>query len=223
MERGSNRQTHLFRSIGVMARHVGRVSWVIGGGPRRTEVAPPTSSRRWSQRALNRVVILLRKGNASGGKDPDFWYAFEGAEDRWLVMSLTTPDKIRPLQRKLYLKAKAEPNFRFYLLYDKVYRADILRHAYDLARAKRGALGVDGVDFAAIEAAGVENWLHGIETNLRTKTYQPQPVRRVAVPRSGAIAGLAVAAHGRRLYLGATHAHLINNRFQQTIHGGVAR
>ena len=54
-------------------------------------------------------------------------------------MSLTTPDKIRTLQRKLYLKVKAEPDFRFYLLYDKVYRADILRHAYDLARATRGA------------------------------------------------------------------------------------
>ena len=69
-------------------------------------------------------------------------------------MSLTTPDHIRTLQRKLYLKAKAEPDFRFYLLYDKVYREDILRHAYDLVRANRGAPGVDGVDFAAIEAAG---------------------------------------------------------------------
>src|ERR1700712_4479235 len=100
-------------------------------------------------------------------------------------MSLTTPDKIRTLQRKLYLKAKAEPNFRFYLLYDKVYRADILRHAYDLARANRGAPGVDGVDFAAIEAAGLEDWLDGIETELRTKTYQPQPVRRVMIPKPG--------------------------------------
>src|SRR4051812_50133204 len=103
-------------------------------------------------------------------------------------MSLTTPDKIRTLQRKLYLKAKAEPDFRFYLLYDKVYRADILRHAYDLARANRGAPGVDGVDFAAIETAGLEDWLAGIETDLRTKTYRPQPVRRgiIPPPRGGA-------------------------------------
>jgi RNA-directed DNA polymerase len=100
-------------------------------------------------------------------------------------MSLTTPDKTRTLQKKLYLKAKAEPNFRFYLLYDKIYRADILRHAYDLARANRGAPGVDGVDFAAIESAGLEDWLIGVETELRTKTYQPQPVRRVMIPKPG--------------------------------------
>src|SRR6201996_3782006 len=100
-------------------------------------------------------------------------------------MSLTTPDKIRTLQRKLYLKAKAEPNFRFYLLYDKVHRADILRHAYDLVRANKGAPGVDGMTCAAIEAAGLENWLVGIETELRTKTYQPQPVRRVMIPKPG--------------------------------------
>jgi RNA-directed DNA polymerase len=71
-------------------------------------------------------------------------------------MSLETPDKIRTLQRKLYLKAKAEPSFRFYLLYDKIYRADILRHAYDLVRANKGAPGVDGVSCAAIEATGPE-------------------------------------------------------------------
>src|SRR4249919_103929 len=69
-------------------------------------------------------------------------------------MSLQTPDSIRRLQRKLYLKTKAEPDFRFYLLYDKIYREDILRHAYDLARANAGAPGVDGVSFAMIEAVG---------------------------------------------------------------------
>ena len=87
-----------------------------------------------------------------------------------MAMSLTTPDNIRTLQRKLYLKAKAEPGYRFYLLYDKIYRADILRHAYDLVRANKGAPGVDGVSCAMIEAAGLESWLAGIETELRTKT-----------------------------------------------------
>src|SRR5262247_2398489 len=64
-------------------------------------------------------------------------------------MSLTTPEKIRTLQRKLYRKAKAEPTFRFYLLYDKIHREDILRHAYALTRFNAGAAGVDGMSFAA--------------------------------------------------------------------------
>ena len=67
-------------------------------------------------------------------------------------MSLTTPEKIETLQRKLYAKAKVEPGYRFYRLYDKVYRADILAHAYALAKANKGAAGVDGVGFETIEA-----------------------------------------------------------------------
>jgi RNA-directed DNA polymerase len=100
-------------------------------------------------------------------------------------MSLTTPDNIRTLQRKLYLKAKAEPDYRFYLLYDKIYRPDILLHAYDLVRANKGAPGVDGVTCASIEAEGREEWLAGIATELRTKTYRPHPVRRVMIPKPG--------------------------------------
>src|SRR5919199_6506060 len=92
-------------------------------------------------------------------------------------MSLTTPDKIRTLQRKLYLKAKAEPDFRFYLLYDKIHREHILRHAYDLMRSNKGAPGVDGVSFAMIEAAGREEWLSGIRKGPLAKTDRPQPGR----------------------------------------------
>jgi RNA-directed DNA polymerase len=99
-------------------------------------------------------------------------------------MSLTTPEKIRSLQRKLYVKAKAEPAFRFYLLYDKIYRDDILLHAYRLARANAGAPGVDGMTFDKIEARGLEAWLAGLREELVTKTYRPDPVRRVMIPKA---------------------------------------
>ncbi len=100
-------------------------------------------------------------------------------------MSLATPEQIRRLQRKLYRKAKAEPGFRFYLLYDKVCREDILHHAYRLARSNKGAPGVDGQTFEAVEALGLEGWLSGIRDDLRAKTYRPQPVRRAMVPKPG--------------------------------------
>ena len=100
-------------------------------------------------------------------------------------MSLATPEKLRRLQEALYTKAKQEPAYRFYLLYDKVARADILAHAYALSKQKGGAPGVDGVTFADIEAAGVEPWLAAVQEALRTETYRPQPVRRVLIPKPG--------------------------------------
>jgi RNA-directed DNA polymerase len=100
-----------------------------------------------------------------------------------LAMSLTTPDKIRTFQRKLYCKAKAEPAFRFYVLYDKICREDILHHAYRLARANAGAPGVDEVTFAQIEERGLEAWLAGFREELVSKTYRPDPVRRVMIPK----------------------------------------
>lgn len=100
-------------------------------------------------------------------------------------MSLQTPEKIRRLQRKLYVKAKREPAYRFYLLYDKVWRADLLEHAYRLCRSNGGAAGVDGQTFADIEAAegGAEAWLRTLAAELREERYRPQAVRRVMIPK----------------------------------------
>ena len=102
-----------------------------------------------------------------------------------MAMSLQTPEKIRTLQKKLYLKAKEEPGYRFYLLYDKIYREDILAHAYELVKANKGAPGVDGQSVERIESQGLEEWLTGIRNDLRSKTYRPQPVRRVMIPKPG--------------------------------------
>ena len=99
-------------------------------------------------------------------------------------MKLLTPKEIRTLQRKLYYKAKLEPDFRFYSLYDKVSRADILSHAYYLVRANKGAPGVDGVSFEAIEAEeGEVQFLCKLEEELRGKRYRCQPVRRVWIAK----------------------------------------
>src|SRR5258707_4888828 len=108
-------------------------------------------------------------------------------------MSLTTPDKIRTFQRKLYCKAKAEPAFRFYVLYDKICREDILHHAYRLARANAGAPGVDEVTFAQIEERGLEAWLAGLREELVSKTYRPDPVRRGGIPQTNGAGERAVA------------------------------
>lgn len=100
-----------------------------------------------------------------------------------MTQRLATPDKLRTLQRKLYTKAKAEPAFRFYSLHDKIWRSDVLTHAFALARANGGAPGVDGESFAAIEARGLETWLGGLAQELKDGTYRPQPVRRVMIAK----------------------------------------
>lgn len=98
-------------------------------------------------------------------------------------MSLTTPIKIREFQRKLYTKAKQEAGYRFYALYDKICRTDILEHAYELAKANGGAPGVDQQTFAGIEAAGRDEWLASLRKSLIEETYRPVPVRRVMIPK----------------------------------------
>ena len=98
-------------------------------------------------------------------------------------MSLRTPEKVQKLQAALHAKAKESPDFRFYALYDKVYRSDVLEFAYRRCRHNGGAAGVDSEGFDAIEAYGVERWLGELTEELRKKTYRSQAVRRVWIPK----------------------------------------
>ena len=100
-------------------------------------------------------------------------------------MSPVTPASVQKLQTALHAKAKESPNFRFYAVYDKVYRKDVLTYAYDCCKSNGGAAGVDGQRFEDIEAYGVERWLDELAQELKSRTYQPLPVRRVYIPKPG--------------------------------------
>ena len=98
-------------------------------------------------------------------------------------MSLTTPSSVQKLQTALHAKAKEAPKFRFYALYDKMYRRDVLAHAYERCEANGGAAGVDDQTFEDIEQYGAERWLDELTQELKSRTYQPKPVRRVYIPK----------------------------------------
>lgn len=102
-----------------------------------------------------------------------------------IVATLKTPEKLRELQRALYLRVKKEPSFRAYALYDKVYRRDVLAHGYALVKANGGAPGPDGETLEDIETRGSEALLEGLHDELKTKRYRPGPVRRVYIPKLG--------------------------------------
>lgn len=98
-------------------------------------------------------------------------------------MGLVAPEKVQKLRAALHAKAKGAPGYRFYTLYDKLYREDVLAYAYRVAKANGGAPGVDGEGFEAIEAYGEERWLGELAQALRTKTYRPLAIRRVYIPK----------------------------------------
>src|SRR5499427_5099745 len=107
----------------------------------------------------------------------------EATKTEGLTLSLSTPESVQKLQTALHDKAKESPSFRFYALYDKVYRKDVLTFAYECCQAKGGAAGVDGQTFEDIEAYGAERWLDELAQELKNRTYQPLPVRRVYIPK----------------------------------------
>ena len=99
------------------------------------------------------------------------------------MTNLTTPASVQKLQTTLHAKAKESPKLRFHALYDKVYRKDVLSYAYARCQANGGAAGVDDQTFEVIEKYGAERWLDELTQELKSRTYQPQPVRRVYIPK----------------------------------------
>ena len=121
------------------------------------------------------------------------------------MRSLTTPESVQKLQTALHDKAKKSPDFRFYALYDKVYRMDVLTFAYECSKANGGAAGVDNQTFEDIEAYGEERWLDELTQELRSRTYRPLPVRRVFIPKPG--------GKQRPLGIPAIHDRVVMMRF----------
>lgn len=128
-------------------------------------------------------VVPRKPGNAGGGKGPWFRINAGSGEGRRLG-NLSTPISVQKLQAALHAKAKAEPEFRFYALYDKLYRSDVLAHAYDRCRANKGAPGVDGQTYDDIERYGRSRWLGELALALREEKYQAKAIRRVFIPKA---------------------------------------
>ena len=119
--------------------------------------------------------------------------------------NLTTPKSVQKLQMALHAKAKAEAGYRFYALYDKISREDILAHAYAQCRSNKGAPGVDGQDFADIDAYGVQRWLGELALALRQETYRPDPIRRVLIPKAnGKLRPLGISSVRDRSFAATT-------------------
>ena len=127
----------------------------------------------------------MKPGNAGGAKGPQFKDNVRSGDSQEIGVSLTPPATVEKLQKALHAKAKGCPQYRFYALYDKIYRADVLEYAYRISRANGGAPGVDGQTFEDIEAYGRERWLWELAEEFRTYRYRPEAVRRINIPKPG--------------------------------------
>jgi RNA-directed DNA polymerase len=144
--------------------------------------------------------------------------------------NLSTPKSVQKLQTALHAKAKAEAGYRFYALYDKISREDILAHAYAQCRSNKGAPGVDGQDFADIDAYGVQRWLGELALALREESYQPDAIRRVFIPKAnGKLRPLGISTVRDRVCMTAAmlvlepifEADLPPEQYARTVQGGM--
>ena len=135
----------------------------------------------------DRAIVARKPGNSGGAKGPAFWRASEAEEGQAIDMSLKTPERSEICRRSFISKRSRSRTSASISsgTWDKVWRADILEHAYRVAKANRGAAGVDGVTFQQIESQGREEWLGSLREDLRSKSCRPQPVRRVMIPKPG--------------------------------------
>ena len=146
---------------------------------------PEHAVRAWRGPGVGGARSTEEAGNDRGGKGPWFRVLHEERTQREIGVSLTAQTKLEEFRVKLYAKAKAEPTFRFYCLYDKVYRRDVLAEALRQSKKKKGAPGVDGQTFEQLAEYGEERWLEELQRELQDGTYRPQPVRRVLIPKPG--------------------------------------
>ena len=128
---------------------------------------------------------MVKPGNAGGAKGPWVKVNVRSGENQESGVNLVPPRTVEKLQATLHAKAKESSDYRFYALYDKVYRSDVLEHAYRLCRQNGGAEGVDGQTFEDIETYGHGRWLDELAEELRTKRHRPEAVRRVHIPKPG--------------------------------------